>query len=272
MKIKSFLILYLIPLLIASAQKESGSSSHTVVFYECSYLIDSSEITPRATTQMALMVGGERSFFLEDNKYLYDSLRTHYFSAGVSFGEFQVLKDKLPKYGHRFNFQVVKQNDLATVYNWIIPEEYVYEKKISDFKWEIQEDTKELNGIRVQKAVASQWGRTWEAWFAEDIPIYDGPYVFGGLPGLIVEVGDTQGHYVFRLLKIQNNLKRSLEPYIVRKPIRTTESDFIRTRRDFHLNTTQKLSLGNMVVNDRDIAKEVNERFRREMNFMELEY
>ena len=272
MKIRSFLVLFLIPMLSASGQKESGPFSHTGVFYEFSYLIDTSRLTPRETTRMVLLMGDDRSLFVDDFKYLDDSMATSYFRNGISFKEFIGLREKLPSYQYRFKFQLLKSDGLVTVYNIVIPNEYVYEKKISDFKWQIKEDTKELNGIRVQKAVASQWGRTWEAWFAEDIPIYDGPYVFGGLPGLIVEVGDTQGHYVFKLLKIQNNLKRSLEPYIVRKPIRTTESDFIRTRRDFHLNTTQKLSLGNMVVNDRDIAKEVNERFRREMNFMELEY
>ena len=266
-----FLILFTWSIL-SMAQNGSEGFSQSAVFYELSYLIDTSRSNVREKTRMVLLLGDQRSLFLDDYKYLDDSMTMHYSKSGISFSEFLTFRDKLPKYGYRFDFQLIKYPDHVVVYNEIIPNQYYYEKKISDFKWEIQEDTKELNGIRVQKAVASQWGRTWEAWFAEDIPIYDGPYVFGGLPGLIVEVGDTQGHYVFRLLKIQNNLKRSLEPYIVRKPIRTSESDFIRTRREFHLNASQKLSLGNMVINDRDIAKEVNERFRREMNFMELEY
>ncbi len=40
-------------------------------------------------------------------------------------------------------------------------------------------------------------GREWEAWFTQDIPVQEGPYIFNGLPGLIVEMKDTGNSYEF---------------------------------------------------------------------------
>ncbi|WP_306454673.1 GLPGLI family protein, partial [Porphyromonas gingivalis] len=41
------------------------------------------------------------------------------------------------------------------------------------------------------------------AWYAEDIALSDGPYIFRGLPGLIVAIGSDDGEYVFELNGMQ---------------------------------------------------------------------
>ena len=55
----------------------------------------------------------------------------------------------------------------------------------------------------VQKASCDFGGRRWEAWFTPEIPYSEGPYKFCGLPGLILNIADTDGHYVFELLSIE---------------------------------------------------------------------
>nr|WP_081964210.1 GLPGLI family protein [Porphyromonas macacae] len=46
-------------------------------------------------------------------------------------------------------------------------------------------------------------GRTYEAWFTPQIPLKEGPYKFDGLPGLILQIMDTQKHYIFDCVGIE---------------------------------------------------------------------
>ena len=52
-------------------------------------------------------------------------------------------------------------------------------------------------GYRCSMAVTNYKGRTWYAWYAEDIPLDAGPWKLGGLPGLILRAYDAPRHYVF---------------------------------------------------------------------------
>lgn len=71
-------------------------------------------------------------------------------------------------------------------------------------EWEILPDTLTVKGFLCQKATCRFRGRDFEAWFAADIPISDGPWKFGGLPGLILKVYDTRLLYTFECVKIEN--------------------------------------------------------------------
>lgn len=73
-------------------------------------------------------------------------------------------------------------------------------------QWLIHKETKELLGYPCQKAEVSFGGRQWTAWFTPDIPLPEGPYKFGGLPGLILELVDAQNHYHYTAVSISNVL------------------------------------------------------------------
>jgi GLPGLI family protein len=73
---------------------------------------------------------------------------------------------------------------------------------IPDFKWAIKPTTKTLGKYQVQLATTSFRGRQYEAWFAPELPLPLGPWKFGGLPGLILEVYDTQRLFLFEATAI----------------------------------------------------------------------
>ena len=83
-----------------------------------------------------------------------------------------------------------------------------YEDDLSDMKWEIKKDTATILSYSCQKAVTEFRGRTWEAWFTSEIPINNGPWKFGGLPGLIMKVSDSQQYFVFECTGIENLKER----------------------------------------------------------------
>ena len=72
-----------------------------------------------------------------------------------------------------------------------------YEEDLPEMDWKIQDETDTLLGYMVQKAVCSFRGRDYTAWFAPQLPMQAGPWKFSGLPGLILKVEDSRGHYTF---------------------------------------------------------------------------
>lgn len=68
--------------------------------------------------------------------------------------------------------------------------------------WELKREKKKIYAYNCQKAIGVFRGRTYEAWFTPEIPLKEGPYKFGGLPGLILEISDTQKHYVYTCIGI----------------------------------------------------------------------
>jgi len=79
------------------------------------------------------------------------------------------------------------------------------------FEWKIQSDTMTIGDYRTQKAETNFGGRTWTVWFAPEVPFFDGPYKFSGLPGLIVKAEDDKGDYSFDLAET----KKIAQPYVL---------------------------------------------------------
>ena len=59
-------------------------------------------------------------------------------------------------------------------------------------------------GHRCQRATCHWRGRDFEAWFAPDIPVRLGPWSFGGLPGLILKLYDTQRLYTWEAVSLRS--------------------------------------------------------------------
>lgn len=74
--------------------------------------------------------------------------------------------------------------------NELISEEFIMDKKflikekLINFDWKLLDDEQDVNGYKCKKAVAGQT----VAWYCPEIPINDGPYIFWGLPGLIIKL------------------------------------------------------------------------------------
>ena len=85
-----------------------------------------------------------------------------------------------------------------TKYNYRYKESYPI-----DFNWQLCNEHKNILSYNCQKATCTFRGRNYTAWFTSEIPIQNGPYKFGGLPGLILQISDDKNHYVFDCIGIQ---------------------------------------------------------------------
>jgi len=80
---------------------------------------------------------------------------------------------------------------------------YIYNEDKPEFKWTIDKDTTTILGYTCQKAITTFRGRNYIAWFAPEIPSNNGPWKFGGLPGLILKISDDKHNFIFECSGIQ---------------------------------------------------------------------
>lgn len=85
---------------------------------------------------------------------------------------------------------------------------FIYEEELPRQKWAFSSEIKRINGYKCQKATTRYLGRNYEAWYTLEIPISNGPWKLGGLPGMILEAYDTQRHYVFECIGIEKVKKK----------------------------------------------------------------
>ena len=69
--------------------------------------------------------------------------------------------------------------------------------------WTLDADTCTILGYHCTKAEADFKGRHWTVWFAEDVPLDNGPWKLCGLPGLILKAEDAQQQYIFEAVGLE---------------------------------------------------------------------
>ncbi|PWS30665.1 GLPGLI family protein [Pedobacter paludis] len=85
-----------------------------------------------------------------------------------------------------------------------------------NFKWIITKEKRKILNFNCTKAQLNFRGRLYEAWFANDIPIQNGPWKFCGLPGLIIKINDDKKIFTYELTGI--DLKTKIDKNIVSVP------------------------------------------------------
>ena len=157
--------------------------------------------------------------------------------------------------GNRLTSFLIKKND-SNIY-----QSYEYIGDVNFYKlpeepkqqWTITDSIKISNNLTLQKAITKFGGRNWIAWFTKDIPMPYGPYKFNGLPGLIMELYDTQKNYYFNVIKsekIPDDYKRnSLNNYILRA-IPVTQKDLNKLRLDLYSNPFKYVLNGNLTMRE----------------------
>lgn len=100
----------------------------------------------------------------------------------------------------KVQFSIEKNNGNFSHYESVAGADIYYKSTFNSSNWTITNETKLVEGKTLSKATTNYGGRSWIAWFDLATPIANGPYIFGGLPGLIVEVHDTDSvhHFTFK--------------------------------------------------------------------------
>lgn len=124
-----------------------------------------------------------------------------------------------------------------TVTDGISLQDYIYEDELNTQNWQFTDSSKSILDYSCQMATCDFRGRQWTAWFTPDIPISDGPWKFGGLPGLIMEVYDKGSQYHFTMVGLQKVESEPIvfsETYVGSKKFeKTNRLDFLKSKKRY---------------------------------------
>ena len=134
-----------------------------------------------------------------------------------------------------------------TITDRISSQGYCYVDSLHTQTWAMGDSTREVLGYTCQQATADFRGRRWTAWFATDIPVSDGPWKLGGLPGLILEAYDEGQQHVFTAVGLER-VKDEL--IIFNRPFgdnhrfeQTNRLDFLRMERRFLMDSNSFIQM-----------------------------
>ena len=74
----------------------------------------------------------------------------------------------------------------------LLADTYIIETRIPQYEWKVCSDSKEVMGLKCYRATLND---TITAWFCPEIPVSDGPDVYAGLPGLVIDLEDERNIY-----------------------------------------------------------------------------
>lgn len=198
------------------------------IIYELTYIEDTNQPKYENKERMLLLIGNKTSWFLSYNHYRMNQIVRKKRQEGsldvwMQSGEGMRYMSKLlySVYKNYPTGRITTSDVLSLTQNWCL-----YEEPLPDFQWVIMEDTTKIISFHAQKAVCDFGGRTWEAWFAEELSYSDGPYKFSGLPGLILSIADTQNHYRFELVSVEVPDVDTKIEFEEREYIKTTKEAF----------------------------------------------
>jgi len=209
---KKYFLLFLLFITIVT-----HGQSH-IIQYVLTYK-PSQESNKKSSQLYFLDILNNESVFRSENNRNSDSLKS---STGYGLAKSTVFNE------HLYIKKDLKDN---LVYKFITMPLSMdkFNVKIEDpLSWKLTSETKTIENIKCQKAEVGYGGRYWIAWFSEEINIPDGPYIFKGLPGLIIQIYDKDESYMFKLSKIGKKANTSLFSDNVGKQISWDEYEKIQ--------------------------------------------
>ena len=240
MKIVVYLLLLTSLAVQATAREPMIDRAHMKCLYRYVYTFDTLKNELRDDL-LILQIGKEVSKCYSYYTFQCDSLRRTPDGAKVWSERFRRATEKNGIYGDfphvRMSTYVYKNYPTGqmTITDRISSQGYCYVDSLHAQTWTMGDSTREVLGYTCQQATADFRGRRWTAWFATDIPVSDGPWKLGGLPGLILEAYDRGDDYHYTAVRI---VESGLDPVTFYcfdgKPFFDTDRrTFLRSQRAF---------------------------------------
>ncbi|PVH26782.1 GLPGLI family protein [Sphingobacterium corticibacter] len=227
------LLIYIFSCLLVNAQYLHFDKQIT---YQLKYNPDTADMRRQATETFELFINDSISFFESTNKNIFDSILQQQYKEGNTFGDYASAST----YRSKFRFAIIKSIDAISFYEYEADfgPDLVRCDEPNRWDWNITNEEKTLHNLNCQLATVQYAGRRWEAWFCADIPIFDGPYKFGGLPGLIISLSSADKSWNFEVIDMDLNTAKKLvfNQYPARKVVQMHKADFFKEKRTMEKN------------------------------------
>jgi GLPGLI family protein len=206
MKVKIFLSLSFV--LVLSFLKAQDIASYSFK-YKLTYVIDTTQPETPDIAYFILLTGKNSSKFVD----FVDE------SSGVVYS---TIISRQPIYKNFSNNKIIREIRMGQAV-------YAITDDIPVINWELGKEQKMIQGYNCQVATGFYRGRIYTAWFSNKLPYKNGPWKFGGLPGLILEIYDQKHEVTWELQNISDQIDPSLKSFdISRNDITVTQEEFTK--------------------------------------------
>ncbi len=110
--------------------------------------------------------------------------------------KFVVMRPDEQLYLHLKDKKMVHQRDF-------MGKKFLIKGDIKQRQWKLTGEQKNIQGYTCMKALLQDTSRQVEAWFTPQIPVSAGPDLWGGLPGIILELTDAKNQRAFTAIKVE---------------------------------------------------------------------
>lgn len=243
------------------------------IFYQIKFLMDSTKVDDVEEGQTVLRVSDRYALFTDYYRVLHDSINELCAESRKNAQKYKVTWDSLSTkrcYLLQFLSVIDLEKSVATV-QWDVLRKYQYEQPVPDFKWKLAAGDTLILDKFCKKATCSYAGRNYVAWYTEEVNLPYGPYIFGGLPGLIMYLHDTKYNWVFTCNGIEKATKlRDMYLYKDKRYQKTTREKALSACKN------EWEDYMNLAVDEIELTidgKKPEKNFpRRSSNFLELQW
>lgn len=198
--------------------------------YKVRFVKDTTDISKVVEEDLSLLIGNNESIFRSLQKDISDSIRNKIVEqALLGSGNGQIILKPTNNQTVFFKPEIYKKNGELVGYSEFLSKIYQY-PIVEKLVWDVMDESKLISKYMCQKAITTYKNRRYIAWFTFDIPFPEGPYVFKGLPGLVLEVYDENQYFNFSLTGFNKSEKYIIPP---KKTIFTEYQKYERMRRNF---------------------------------------
>ncbi len=154
---------------------------------------------------MLLDIGNRISKYFPYYRYIRNLLGSEMIAQKKSEQEIADMVLKQPKTSRVMDMTIYKgfPENKITLIDLFAFDKYKYEEEMVVPKWKLKNDTLTVCGYLCKKANTRFRGRDYEAWYAPQIPVKEGPWKFNGLPGLILKIEDREKEFSFLCTAIE---------------------------------------------------------------------
>jgi len=167
------------------------------------------------TANYTIKLGGDNLFF--NAKLIFNGQKSYFIAKQRNISRWRINKESVDNGDTNLMSQVVYTDTLGHIvmkeFNkpYLLIRDFCKEGKPLIYKdsvtinWKITNHKSEIQGLNCVLATAKFRGRNYKAWFSTSIPLPIGPWKFGGLPGLIVQIQDDKKEVLMQLKSVETN-------------------------------------------------------------------
>jgi len=200
-----------------------GDPAFACVKYDFKHIYDTLQPNSPDVKEMLLFIGKNSSKYVDDR--IYNSVTP--IATVASNSEYSVASERLNSLNNQ-SLGIYKKYGKSTIsiVDLVIDNISLVEEEIPTIQWKITTATKEIKGLKCQKAIGDCKGRTYEAWFCKDYPYSAGPWKLSGLPGLIIEASDIKNQVIFSFISFEKIPLNEVDVSIPQKINKTSIIDY----------------------------------------------